>query len=161
MQSLLFWDSLRPLLPLVHHPFPPLALALVFGVGLVVKLLLILALVAALLVEVDHGCLAHPFLLPVQIPRERFDIGNNLLGPHLCQTLQDLLPAVLHLDEDLPVPLMDVVRLIVVNLDEVLPDLLDHFHPLPLHVLLLLDVEVDPEQVVGVLSDKSSTYSLT
>lgn len=158
MQSFLFWGSPRSFVPPVHYLLPLLTLAFIFRVGLV-KLLFVLALVA-LLVNVYLCCLAHPFLLPVQIPCECLDIGNNLLRLHLCQTFQDLLLAVLHFYEYLPVSLMDMVRLIVIDLDEVLPDLLDHLHSLPLHVLLLVDIKVDSQQIVGVLSDKSGTYSL-
>lgn len=159
MQSFFFWDSPSPFVPLVHHLLPFLALALIFRVGLVVKLLLVLALVA-LLVDVYHCCLAHPPLLPVQIACECFDVRNNLLRLHLCQAFQDLSLATLHFYEDLPVSLMDLVRLIVIDLYEVLPDLLDNLHSLPLHVLLLLDIKVNSQQIVGVLSDKSGTYSL-
>lgn len=140
MRSFLFWDSSWLLVALVHHFLPLLAFVLVFGEGLVVKLLLFLAFVAALLVEVDHRCLAHPFLLPVQIPRKGLDIDDHLLGLHLGQTPQDVLLAVLHLDEDLPVSLVDVVRLVVINLNEVLANLLDDLHPLPLDIFLLLDI---------------------
>lgn len=139
MQSFLFWGTSWLLLPFVHHFLPLLALALIFGEGLVVKLLLFLTFVVALLVEVDHCCLAYPFLLPVQISRKGLDIRDNLLGLHLRQTPHDILLAVLHLNEDLPIPLVDVIGLVVINFNEVLTNLLDDFHPLPLDVFLLLD----------------------
>ena len=140
MQSFQSWASFRSFVPFFHHLFPLLALALGFGHGFVVKLLLFLASDAALLVEVDHGCLAHPFLLPVQIASEGLDICDDLFGLHLGQAPEDVLLAILHLDEYLPVPLVDVVGLKVIDLNEVLADLLDDFHPFALDVLLLLDI---------------------
>ena len=131
-------------------------IALLFRKVLLVLLLLKEFVVSVLSIDIRKCGFSNSLLLPLKKTRECSNVLKHL-SFHLVEAFQHIPLALLYLDENLTVALVDLPSSGIVDCCEILFDLFDHVHSLFLDILILLYLDIDPQQILGVLNRVNST----
>jgi len=131
-------------------------IALLFRKVLLVLLLLKEFVVSVLSIDIRKCGLSNSLLLPLEKTRESSNVLKHL-SFHLVEAFEQIPLALLYLDENLTVAFVDLPRPGIVDSFEILFHPFDQVHSLFLDILILLYLDIDPQQILGVLNRVNST----